>query len=338
MAPEEAANKISMVAPITQGRRNTQRKVMIMRMKLLAAVLFLSLSAHAAAGDDYEIRLHRPMRAGDSFRISATGSHAEKTVITAGGKLLRDDRVNYEAALDSIVTITAADRDGKPTRESVTVLKCEKTEAFDRKALLPRGTVVVASLKGKDEVFEIDGKPVDREVHDLLGIFITLSKEGGTDDEIFGTMKRRHVGEAWDVNAELAARDLDDLKLGVRKENVSGKTTLEKVVRAEGTDCLQISAEIVVGKLAPPLPPGFSVESSLIHANFSAKYPFDASAQSPEGTMGLSLTFVARGKSAPDAPEIIIESSLERRVSEKVESVREGKRPDQRLDSQPKPL
>ncbi len=295
-----------------------------MRMKLVTASLFLFAGVHAALAADYEIRLHRPVRAGERFRISATGSHAEKTVIKTGGELFREDRENFTAAFDAVVTVLATDAKGGATRESVAVLKGEKTEAFDRKDLVPAGTVVVASLKGKDEVFEVDGKPVAREVHDLLAIFISLSKGEATDDEIFGTRERKRVGDAWNINAELAAQEFDELRFGARKENIAGKTTLEKVVRVGGTDCLQISSEMTFGKLAPPLPPGLVVESSLMRVNFQAKYPLDLSTQPPEETAALFFTFVARGKPAPAAPEVVIESSFERHVSEKVERVKEG--------------
>jgi acyl-CoA hydrolase len=296
---------------------------MTMRMNLLVTVLFLSISAHTAVASDYEIRLHRPMRVGEKFHILSTGSNAEKTVITVGGNLVRDDRENFEASFESVVKVLATDRNGKPTKESITVLRCEKTEAFDWKSLLPKGTVVIASLKEKDEVFEIDDKPVSREVHDLLAFFVTLSKGEATDDEIFGTRQRKQVGESWDINAELAARDLDDLHLGVRKENVAGKTTLEKVFKAGGTDCLLVSAEVTVNKFAPPLPPGLSMESSLLRASISAKFPVDTTAQPHEGTMGVSVTFAARGKPEPNAPEVVIDGSFERHITEKVEPVRE---------------
>ncbi len=296
---------------------------MTMRMKLLAAVLFLSLSANAAVAGDYEIRLHRPMRVGEKFHILSTGRNAAKTVFTVGGNLVRDDRENFEATLESVMKVLATDGIGRPTQKSITVLRCEKYEAFDLRSLLPRGTVVVASLKGNDEVFEIDGKPVSREVHDLLAFFVTLSKGEATDDDIFGTRQRKQVGESWGINAELAARDLEKLNLGVRKENVTGKATLEKVVKAGGADCLLVSSEVAVSKLAPPLPPGYSMESSLLRATISAKFPVDATAQSPEGTMGISFTFAARGKPAPNAPEVVIDGSFERHITEKVEPVRE---------------
>ncbi len=296
---------------------------MTMRMNLLATVLFLSISAHAAAAGDYEIRLHRPVRVGEKFHVLSTGSNAEKTVITVGGNLFRDDRENYEAAFESVVKVLATDRNGLPTKESITVLRCEKKEAFDRKSLLPKGTVVVASLKDNEEVFEIDDKPVSREVHDLLSFFVTLSKGKATDDEIFGTRQRKQVGESWNINAELAAQDLEDLHLGVRKENIVGKTTLEKVVKAGETDCLLVSAEVTVGKLIPPLPEGLSMERSLLRANMSAKLPVDTAAQSREDTMEVSFTFAARGKPAPDSPELVIDGSFERHITEKVEPVRE---------------
>ncbi|HEY6871152.1 MAG TPA: hypothetical protein VI298_00365 [Geobacteraceae bacterium] len=293
-------------------------------MKLMLAALFLSLLAQAAAAGDYDIRLHRPMHAGEKFRISATGSNAVKTVIKTGGELFRDDRENFSVEFDSLVTVLATDRNGKPTRESVAVLKCEKTEAFDRKALLAPGTVVVASAKGKDDVYEIDGKPVDREMHEVLAIFVPLGKGEATDDEIFGTRERKRVGDAWGVNADLAAREFEDFKLGVRKENIAGKTTLEKIVRSGAADCLLIRSEVTFEKLAPPLPSYLSVESSLMRADLSGEFPVDTDAQPPEEKAVLTFTFVARGKPAPAAPEVVIESSFERHVTERVERVKAG--------------
>ncbi len=108
----------------------------------------------------------------------------------------------------------------------------------------------------------------------------------------------------------------------MRKENIAGKTTLEKALRVGETDCLQITSEVTFGNLAPPLPPGLAVESSLMRMNFSTKYPVDPAEQPLEETAALYFTFVARGKPAAAASEVVIQSTFERHVSEKVVQVK----------------
>ncbi|HEY6007548.1 MAG TPA: hypothetical protein VIU40_04435 [Geobacteraceae bacterium] len=286
-----------------------------MRFKVWLVLWYLCAGVTtAAAAQDYEIRLDRPVRAGERFHVTASGSEEEKSVITVGGELLRDDRENFTIDFDAVMTILEVDAQARPTRAQFSVTKCIKTEAYDQRPLLPPGAVVVAAVKDREEVFTVNGAPVNREVGKGLGLIITLSKGGATDDEIFGTRSRRKVGERWGINAELAARELLDFKLKVAKEDLRGSTSLEQVVREGDRDYLLLAAEFSVARVIPELPPGVVVEKSHVDMKFSGKYPLATVSPAVEESMDMTMGFLARGKTAPEGAEIVVESRARQRL------------------------
>jgi hypothetical protein len=253
--------------------------------------------------------MDRPVRAGEKFRMAASGTSEEKAVIKTWGELFRDDRENFAIDFEAVMTVLEVDSRWRPTKAQFVVTKFTKTEAYDVRPLLSPGAVVVAAVKDRDAVFTVNGEQADREVGQALDLIITLSKGGATDDEIFGTKLRKKVGDRWGINAELAARELQDMKFKIAKEALRGTTTLERVVREGEREYLVIVTELTVSPVSPELPPGTAVESSSLEMKFTGKYPVGVDAPSEEETADMSLNFTVRSKASPEEPDIVVESA-----------------------------
>jgi len=285
------------------------------RTSVLTAAVGLWLCS-AALAQDYEIRLHRPVKVGQEYQMSATGRETQKMTAWAGAQVIKSEVQEMAVEIEASAKVLEVDKNGAASKESIMIGKCLEVKGEAKTPLLPAGAVVVASLDAsKEPVFEIDGQKVGPQAHKALSLVFSLGKGGVTDDQVFGTPDRKKVGDQWAMNSQLAADDLKETGLAVKKEDVTGAVTLEKVVKAADGDCLQLAVTMEIAKVVPPAPPGFAVEKGTLRAQMSGKFPVNPALQSPEKSDSMTITFVMKGKPQPDAPEVVVETVAERQTT-----------------------
>jgi hypothetical protein len=123
--------------------------------------------------------------------------------------------------------------------------------------------VVSVRLASGAKLWELGGKPVPAEVKEALAYVSGVgADEDASDDDIFGTSRRRSVGESWPVNTEPAARDLGRLLgVSIAARQISGQVTLAGQRTVDGIPCLEVRMALEINGLPTPaakLPPGFS--------------------------------------------------------------------------------
>jgi hypothetical protein len=239
-----------------------------------------------------------------------------KSTVKVGGKVFEEQSEDFLVDFESDVKALEVDKNGKPSKVSLTVDKCILKQGGTEKPLLAKGAVVIASLKDDETVYEIAGQPVDAETAEALDLVVVLGRNGASDDEVFGTKERKKVGDHWAMNAELAAKDLQDVMKGstVKKEDVAGTVTLDKVVKVGTTDCLQISVEMTVNNETMP---DMEVSQMKIHVHFLGLFPIDLSKDIMEESDSMTMSITAKGKPNPDGPEIVVESVTEQSLNVK---------------------
>ena len=280
-------------------------------LRLIASLWALGfLGTSVALAQDYEIKLTRPTKVGAEYHIAAVGHNSTKSTAKMDGKVVEEQSKNFSVDFESDVKALEVDKNGEPSKVSLTVDKCILKQGGTEKPLLANGAVVSASVKGDKTVFEIAGQPVDAETAEALDLVVGLGRNRASDDEIFGTKERKKVGDHWAMNAELAAKDLQDVMKGstVKKEDVAGTVTLDKVVKVGTTDCLQISAEMTVNNA---MMPDMKVAQMKIQAHFSGLFPIDFSKDIMEESDSITMSITVKDKPDPDGPEIVVESVTE---------------------------
>jgi hypothetical protein len=304
-------------AVATRGAALAGKGLLVNRWTTLAAgavVIGLWLPAGAAA-QDYEIRLDRPFRVGQEYRLLSTGRQSQKSTLSVGGQAVQVKAEEYSVQFEAAARVLEIDRNGEPSRLSLSVAKCTLTEEGEALSPIAKDAVVFAYLKDGKPAFETDGAPAGPALAKALGLVISLGKGNQSEDVIFGTRDRKKVGDHWAMNAELAAKDAQKDGLEVRQEDITGSATLAGVVKAGDTDCLDVRAEMAIARIVPPVPAGFAVEKSTLQARFAAKLPVDPSRGKQESAQEVNLSSAVRGKANPDDPEMLIETALERRVT-----------------------
>jgi hypothetical protein len=166
---------------------------------------------------------------------------------------------------------------------------------------------------------------LDPDTEDSLRLLNLVSENpnGPTDDEVFGSKERKKVGDRWEGNSGLIAKDLTRLGMMAKKEDFKSTVTLEKVVQLGKTECLQLSCAFTCDKFDPPLPPGFTVQKSALKADFCIKVPVATSLILPtEGSMDMAVKLTARGNPNPNAGEIVLEMANEQSLTASATAVK----------------
>ena len=262
-------------------------------------------------GGGYEVRLTRPQKVGQLYRISAT-THQLQFVSIVGPDGADNRRDEFYGVLEAGVRVLAVDARGQPTGLALSISKCAKKVRDTEKVLVPRDTIVTASVKGDKSIFTIDGKPTDADTTMVLGMMVPLAGEHPTDDDIFGTRRRVKVGDQWPMNSDLAASDLARDSPGLRKDDVSGTVTLAAAGKAGDADVLEVAAEMTVRNVQPPAPRGVTVEKAGIQTKFSGKYPVDPARLPIEMTHSENSRVLAKAQAVAKATTVAVETTTER--------------------------
>ncbi len=261
---------------------------------LAATMLGLALAlAPAAFGRDYEIKFERPFRVGQEFGFTATGQ-VTYAITAVSDKTPKKKTQEFAYEVEASAKVLAVDKIGRPTRLSLTLTKCTRTEGKETTDLIEKSTSVIASAKGPDErVFEVKGKSAPAALKDVLKAAVPLSGGGPSDDEVLGTKERKKPGDRWNLNAEAAA-----------KSAIQGTATLDQTVRAGGVDCLLFHCVVTMKRVPFSLPEGCEYESGSTRIDYRIKLPVDTALGRVEETSLATGHCVGTAKPDAQGPEV----------------------------------
>ncbi|HUT12099.1 MAG TPA: hypothetical protein VMY42_16475 [Thermoguttaceae bacterium] len=285
-----------------------------------AACAILVLACPGVSAQDYEIRMSRPMKVGEKYELTASGSKSKRMTTSVQGQVVKEDKSSFTAKLEGTITVLEVDERGQEQKITLTVSKCVMSVNgdADEKEALTEGTEVVAQLRDGEEVFLIDDKPAPSDIEEMLDLFSTLPTTKVTGDDMFGTKERKKVGDSWAINSTAAARGFDAGKgTKVEPENIKGSTKLEKVLVVDGSKCLQLLGRMEISEFVLPMPPGFSVEKANVSLDSLGELPVDTSIGHLSQAMNMTMTVSIKGKPSPDAPEVTISVSVAMSKQEK---------------------
>lgn len=267
---------------------------MIHRICLLCIVVATTGSAAIAQPEAakpkpaYEIRLFRPLKQGDRYRLKATDTRKQFLMLSRDGKVQQTKSKTTRFQLEAEVTILKVDNLGHPLKKALAI---ERFTDGKRNELLKKGDIVFAeSIEGKT-VYRLQTGPLPAAVISRLrGVVKTRSTDNAEDDEaIFGSKQPRAIGATWNVNPAGVAKALN-----VDAQAVSGRVTLKERTRVEGLDCLRVVAEIKVTSFpgAKRLEAGgYQLQKPSIAATLSQDVPVDL--QNPSTRRTASVTMQA---------------------------------------------
>jgi len=276
---------------------------------LVGLGLWLSSSALA---EDYEVRLLRPAKVGQTCRESATGTQKQKLTVTMNGQVAQEKTDEFTIEFESEITVLEVDKNGEVSKESHSVIKCDTVRDGARDVLLAPGSILVATASETGTKFEAQGGPVAPNIAQALELVISVDKDGETDDQMYGTRERRKVGDTWPINPEAMASNLRRHKAEAQKENVDGTMTLAGLIKVGEVQCLDVRGAITFKNVGVPMGPGFKTQKQSANLSFEAKVPVDTSLGRPGESSKMHMELRATGKPNPHAGEVTLDLVLDK--------------------------
>lgn len=272
---------------------------------LLLPFLLSALLSPAIFAQDYAIQLDRPEKPGNEYHYSVTGTLSQSSETSVNGVvkqgMKKDIQVQFEGG-KKILEVNAA---GEETKLALTVEKFTAVTDGSSAEVFPKGTVITAASVDKKEVYEVDGKPVDESAVNVIGLVVSLSKGGATNDQVFGTTGRKKPGESWDANPDKIKNWLSESSNGIEAGEVSAKFTLDGVENGQAT----VSGHIT-GTIKPKMPSTFTVDQGTIEATLKSVLPVDATKTVPDGKHeAVNISFAAHGDT-PSGEKITLKVSI----------------------------
>ena len=289
----------------------------------------------------YEVRLHRPAKVGDKFRLEVTarrGKPAEKTAVETKKDEL--DLGFLSEALEELTSRNVPMPELKVNLSAdVEVLETDSVGSITKAAfqvntfLVTRAGVdqpdsnlplVTARLKDGKVVFEKNGiadNLVEPTMQEALGLAIDIIKTGdATPDQLYGTAEPKQVGDSWAINTRLAAQEFG--KFGVFPEasltgvaGVKGKTRVNTEASSGGkpahkVDCLQIGVDVNIERFALEIP-GFTSKEGQVKIRHIVSVPIDPSLPPLGGVTRILLEHKAFGTSDPNGDPYTLMMKME---------------------------
>lgn len=276
---------------------------------VLGLGLWVGLSALA---QDYEIRVHRPVKVGQTYHESSVGSQKQKMAVTVNGQVVQQSTDEFTIEFESDVTVVEVGKNGEASKESHSVSKCETVREGNREVLLAPGSILTVSAQESGMKFEAQGGPVAPNVAQALEVVISIQKDAETDDQLYGTQERKKVGDSWPVNAEAVASNLRRTKAEAKKDNVGGSATLAGLVKVGAIQCLEVRGAITLKNVGVPMGPPFKTKTQSAEMTFDIKVPVDLALGRPEESSKMHMDLEATGKPNPAGPEAILNLTIDK--------------------------
>jgi len=237
------------------------------RMKLemvLFATLPLALIACGGASSEsgsgttpgaeaqYEIVIHRPVAAGQRFRVEVEAHEIVQAFETAENPeemVIEGFTENTQVAFAATIEIVEVDDEGRAARAEVEVERFAIPSSGEE--IVPAGTRMVAGWEGETLRVEVDGEDIGEEGMELLELAFPLERPGSAlGDELFGATTPKAVGDVWELRKDIVADDLGEDGYTAAETNLTGQTELVGTNACGDTECIVLEATIRAEQVA----------------------------------------------------------------------------------------
>jgi hypothetical protein len=247
-------------------------------MNQLIAILVVGvLAASNSVADQYKIRLDRPGKVSQKYRLTAIGEQSTVTSVTVADKVVHQQTISVKGKLSGIVTVMEVNEKGESTRLKLSVVKLLRSSADSPqdRDMLPKGTEVIVEYQEGEEVCLINNATARREVREILAMLISLGQSSTSDDEVLGTDELRTVGDVWGINKAKAVQDFKSQDIAIAEDNISGEVTVKGIDTVNGVECLELTGTIEAREIGVRLPPGIALTEAAMTVEFLGKFPTD---------------------------------------------------------------
>jgi hypothetical protein len=282
--------------------------------KLWIGILTIGLITSAISADDYAVRFNRPMKVGDKYGVSGFATENVSKKITAGGKVIKEQQSKSKVSIIADITVLNVNKKGMPIAVKCVIKKMELEYDGKQIAGIPKESVVEISIVDKKQICKIKGSEIPPASAKPLNSVIKLAKFDSTDDDIFGTNKRKKVCNKWEIDKKRMIADMAATGLHLNQKNIEGSAKLLKTLKLDDRECILVATEFKLDKLSSPkLPSSLKIKRSNMEVTSSFILPIDNSTPRLASVDSMTIFLVMEGAIKAKAPTMMIEVRNEKK-------------------------
>lgn len=283
------------------------------------AVSWLLLLATCGGEEQYNIRLDRPDKVGDTYSQSVQAKFKQDNLSRVRDSLPRSQQAEFSVELEGTVKVLAVDEQNRQaTKLSCTVAKLVR----DGQPVLAEGTIVIAENNKGTTRYTVDDQAVDPPVAQSLREVLWTSRgdTSDNDDTLFGTNQPRKVGDSWSINPDAAVRTFSRDGVEVSKDRVAGTVGLTGAKQIDGKTFLSVAAHANITGLRGVLPDATVVTDGTLSVRSDALIPADGQGKRASQTLHWRLDLQVDGLTLSDEP-VHVDVTIERSASVTIKEI-----------------
>ena len=253
----------------------------------------------AGVGDNFEIKLGRPVKAGTKYKLSAAAVSKRNIVSTSGPRKPGPGSFEAQVELVAQVEVVDVDAQGLPATSNLTVEKCVLTTDGTPKELLAAGQILVVTAKdGKNTIVLKDGTLSGEAMGPLQGVL--PAAHGQKEDELYGTQERKKAGESWPLDVKAVVAETKKHGLSLEPDGVSAISKLAAVREIEGKPCLEVNILVDAENVKAPSQKGYTAKDASIKIATKKVLPVDVSLPEVSEAQTITVHYIMESPAGPN--------------------------------------
>ena len=292
---------------------------MIRRVLLAISLLVSTL----AAEDLHEIRLLRPVKAGDRFDVSAKVACEDSVKTSFDGHEIESEQTVLACRLTGALTVIAVTKKGLPSTIRLKVKTVDCIRNGQPAQFFSEGDELFLRRDEPENEAQVNGEAADDVQSQVIESLLTVQAEDEVSDEdIFGISKKVAVGAEWPVNGKAAVASLARNGVtGLDPAGVSGHAKLVTLGEFEKQPAFSVRMDAKIdgkGVTLTSLPE--NVKGKKFHSEYTVEMDVPVDPASTAGrTKGMAKMEVdAAGTEEFDGKKVEVAVKIDRRVASEI--------------------
>ena len=248
----------------------------------------------------YEIQLDVPDQVGERYHVQTINTERKSVTLSFPKQSPKTTEEEFTIELSADV-VTEAVENNWATRKRFTILNSKIIRRGNSRALFAPGTVVVVTKSNDKIIYFVNDKLADEQTTNQLRPLIGLRNAAVGDNQMFGTVARKGVGESWPVNATEIRKLLKEMGAVDERGEISGTSTLERVE----PNHMLVRSSVNMRSVKLPLTGNFIPETGHVRVEYLGRVPLSSADRSRSVTG--SIHVAVAGTSESTAGNIKIE-------------------------------
>lgn len=285
----------------------------------------LLAAAPLFSAEEYELLMQRKYTVGQQMTVIGKVSFENATAVTVNDKLVKEEKSAANCAIYGEVEVLELMANGKISAMKLKITQFEGKENGADAEIFKAGDLIESRRdKESNPLVTVNGRNATPTQSEIVRTMLPTSlKESATDDEVFGPGKKIKVGDEWNVNSKLAAKDVaaDGIE-GVKPEDIKGTSRLRDVSEKGGQKCLHIILLMGMkssGMPLPKAPPQVKVKKLNLEIYADGYFPADKNSTYGSDKLGQTMELIAGGEIEQNGNKMMLEVSSHRKRARELE-------------------